>query len=923
MEHHEKEKPEGIDNQIKDRKKEAKPMLWFLHSLQRGLLVAGIVFLAHNFISSAIFIETEGGYQSYYLIDNISYDSGVYEESNLFYNALSQKISEIITYGAICSQLETQGRIDSQKIIDVTAYTNRFIGVPDQYITAKYHLGDLLKWAQYGFTYQRKTMNRSEVADFLAPENIFYSPKTSSIEDVHEQGDSFDIVTTIWITTDHLNKYVDIEDYAFHGLYIQDIYMNPGSNELFAVIQNEEHLSLISLMRIYEERRDFWESEAYSRSYETLVNHYQTTEGKNVEDYTADFYNYWQLCKNIESAATDLYYNYNQYERYRELKDGNIFYAILTGADNERKLFTNMDIEADLSVSGNALLDIDSSFNQHLGPHNKYIKFNSFSIEYDTNTSIRESFIRQELQKYAYAYTDNTQIWIGVNTNYPNHDAFYQGHQGYRNFFPSYVQYFTAAIICFILFFILLIILTIMTGRVVDKEGRISIKLLSIDRIYTEIWTGLGIAFPIGIWYAVITNMRVALRSNWLAYNSNTIAYLLICATAYLFSLVFSLFFYSIVRRVKARSLWEDSLLKNSIIQFRRLGKTIAKLTIYAYDNAKLVTRFMALLFGIVVYHIFALNAVVNTYNYRFIFILIVLVILTDIVIGLIILRSAKAREDIIAGIKKISSGDLHHKIDERKLHGDNLILAKAVNSIGNSISTAVDISMRDERMKADLITNVSHDIKTPLTSIINYIDLIKREDLTDETVRNYVDILDAKSQRLKQLTDDLVEASKISSGNIEFIMEKINLTELVNQTIGEFEEKFAQRNLQINVQSLQDNLEIEADSRRIWRVIENLFNNIYKYAMANTRVYIEISTNAAKQVELSIKNISEQPLNFDAAELTERFIRGDVSRSTEGSGLGLSIAKSLTEAQNGRFEIHMDGDLFKVMLTFPLLEKV
>jgi signal transduction histidine kinase len=298
------------------------------------------------------------------------------------------------------------------------------------------------------------------------------------------------------------------------------------------------------------------------------------------------------------------------------------------------------------------------------------------------------------------------------------------------------------------------------------------------------------------------------------------------------------------------------------------------------------------------------------------------LVIVIDIAAGAIIFISAKAREAIIAGINKISSGNLHHKVNEKHFLGANLVLARAVNQIGDTVSSAVEISMRDERLKADLITNVSHDIKTPLTSIINYIDLIKREKIDNDTINNYIEILDSKSQRLKQLTDDLVEASKISSGNIAFQMERINLTELVNQTIGEFSEKFTARNLQINLKADDENHYIEADSRRIWRVIENLFNNIHKYAMENTRVYIDVVRKDSGHVELSIKNISEQPLNFSPAELTERFIRGDVSRSTEGSGLGLSIAKSLTEAQNGRFEILMDGDLFKVILTFPLLEK-
>ena len=204
--------------------------------------------------------------------------------------------------------------------------------------------------------------------------------------------------------------------------------------------------------------------------------------------------------------------------------------------------------------------------------------------------------------------------------------------------------------------------------------------------------------------------------------------------------------------------------------------------------------------------------------------------------------------------------------------------------------------------------------------------DLIKREQVDNERVRNYIQVLDEKSQRLKQLTDDLVEASKISSGNINLHFEKINVTELLNQTIGEFSEKFDQKNLTIVMNVNVSGAAIEADSRSIWRVMENLFNNIVKYAMENTRVYVDMTEFAGEDggryVEFSLKNISAQPLNIHADELTERFIRGDVARSTEGSGLGLSIAKNLTEAQKGTFKIVLDGDLFKVVLVFGLLEQ-
>ena len=231
-------------------------------------------------------------------------------------------------------------------------------------------------------------------------------------------------------------------------------------------------------------------------------------------------------------------------------------------------------------------------------------------------------------------------------------------------------------------------------------------------------------------------------------------------------------------------------------------------------------------------------------------------------------------------------------------------------------LDAAVENSLKKERMQTELITNVSHDLKTPLTSIINYVDLMKRENPTDPKIQEYLRILDEKSQRLKVLTEDVVEASKASTGNIKLEMNDIDFVEMVQQVIGEFEEKFQEKNLTMMVHFTDEPSIIYADGQRMWRVLENVFGNVVKYAMEGTRVYAEIS-NRNKKVTFSLKNISAQPLNISADELTERFIRGDVARNTEGSGLGLSIAKSLTELQGGEFKLYLDGDLFKVMITF------
>ena len=285
-----------------------------------------------------------------------------------------------------------------------------------------------------------------------------------------------------------------------------------------------------------------------------------------------------------------------------------------------------------------------------------------------------------------------------------------------------------------------------------------------------------------------------------------------------------------------------------------------------------------------------------------------------------VLMKNAMADEKIREGAERIAGGELSYQIEVPSgISKEQENLAKVINSIGEGLEKAVEESVRSERMKTELITNVSHDIKTPLTSVINYVDLLKRENIESERAQEYLKILDQKSQRLKVLIEDLVEASKASSGAMELQISKLNFNELVNQTDGEFEEKFQAAGLTMVSSISEDVIVFKGDGRRVYRILENLYGNVAKYAMPGTRVYTELYRNQDTAV-FTIKNISREPLNISPQELTERFVRGEQSRSTEGSGLGLSIAKSLTELMDGSFEIHMDGDLFRVTISFPAL---
>ena len=228
-----------------------------------------------------------------------------------------------------------------------------------------------------------------------------------------------------------------------------------------------------------------------------------------------------------------------------------------------------------------------------------------------------------------------------------------------------------------------------------------------------------------------------------------------------------------------------------------------------------------------------------------------------------------------------------------------------------------MDERLKSERMKAELITNVSHDLKTPLTSIINYVDLLKKEDIQGEKAREYIEVLDRKSQRLKKLTEDLVEASKASTGTLTVNPERLGVTQLVTQALGEYSEKLSAAGLTVVSTLTEEEVYVQADGRHFWRILDNLMGNCVKYAMPGTRIYLDLVAWDG-YVTLSLKNISAGQLNIPAEQLMERFVRGDESRTTEGSGLGLSIARSLTELQGGLFRLEVDGDLFKAVVSFP-----
>ena len=284
------------------------------------------------------------------------------------------------------------------------------------------------------------------------------------------------------------------------------------------------------------------------------------------------------------------------------------------------------------------------------------------------------------------------------------------------------------------------------------------------------------------------------------------------------------------------------------------------------------------------------------------------------------LIRSLSEGNTIRKASNALAAGELTYKVDTKRLHMQWKALGQDLNSIGDGMAAAVEEQMRAERMKTELITNVSHDLKTPLTSIINYISLLKDDGLPDETRREYLEVLDRQSAKLKKLTEDVVEASKAASGVMTVDAELLDVSELLEQTVGEYSERLVSAGVEPVLHRPEGETYVLADGRLLGRVLDNITTNVIKYAQPGTRAYFDLTTGEHETV-IEVKNTSRAPLDIPADELMERFVRGDSSRSTEGSGLGLSIARSLTELMGGQLRLVLDGDLFKAEVAFPTAE--
>ena len=614
-----------------------------------------------------------------------------------------------------------------------------------------------------------------------------------------------------------------------------------------------------------------------------LDEEYFPAHGRSLFDYSNDKYSDEDLLKLLEQTLVKIQEDYQDYKELGvELKSDNtnvrFFLTDYANANNYSNIDTGTFKEDDT-----------------IKTYRQYLILDSRKLEYESNMFVTDGYLFNMMTAFRDSFEGNYYLEFAVDTLYPVTDSISAARDEYYRYRPVMQAASIGALIFLMGAFLCLAALTLATRN----------EIVGFDRIKTEI---AGAFFSL----VGIQGLLFFAEKTYELRNVEIEALCMAGAGAAILNLFFLTGYFSLVRRIKAGTLYRDSLTNYILQKVDYISSGAAGNTSGLFVIAR-----TAIMFGIII----GVNLVLfylGTDNYENSYFIALAGV--DIIFFILLLNSAFQRRKILSAVKEICQGNTSEDLDISGLNGDNAELGKAINSMKDGLSSAMQSSIKTEKLKADLITNVSHDIKTPLTSIINYVGLLKRRDIEDEKAREYIDILDQKSLRLKTLTEDLVEASKITSGNISIEPVRLDFGMMISQMEGEIAEKFEEAGLTLVTTVPYEEVYIYADGRRLFRVLDNIYGNVAKYAMPDTRVYADLTATETKAV-FTLKNISRQALNIDASELTERFIRGDVSRSTEGSGLGLSIAESLTELQNGEFRIDLDGDLFKIILGFERLK--
>lgn len=825
-----------------------------------------------------------------------------FEESQEFNYMVENYMDDVLTQIRLENLFETDGMMNRNKEIDVMEYSKNDTANGENVSGIAYSLEELINWGEDFDSAESDNYAKNSVIVCQKPEGTYEYYYTSDFMTRVESG-VFDIIMQDGSDVDGFLQELQNGKYTSSGFYNFDIVDMEG-NILYTDCWNFGS----ALIEKYAPQG--------AEKLLQVVNNSPRLNGKLSVIYD-----------DLAYTLGNIYSDYQNYQMgFEHLEEGNTNFTYIYANNDTKKVVTN-------KTSYENYAELEKNVQNLISEKDvKYMVIYPKLKEFNSNMNVSKSDKWEKLRSYSSEKKWNSVFAVAVDTTYTIQDQFYQNKVAYDNNIPYFKGTTWLLVLSIILFLGATIWLTLEAGRTAEDE---ELHLNGFDHWKTEIaavlivliWivgSYIGIHFWNGNIYTMINDIPTYLKDGGTYFEyyyarGMDVSSAYMSASLYLPSLSIAelaeIYFYgvftlgcffmgyvSLIKRIKGRNLWKNSLLR-----------VIVRFIYKIYDNRKKTTKTVLLLCGF-----FLVQGIAVLFRNG---VTMLLVLLADVGVFYVVLNGLLLKEKLKKGIEEIALGNMEYQIPLQGLRGENLKLAEMINGIANGFHMAVEEAMKNERLKTDLITNVSHDIKTPLTSIINYVAILKQSDIADPKIQGYLDILEAKAQRLKTLTEDVVEASKVSSGNISLEYMDVDLVEMIQQTEGEMAEKFEARNLKMIVNLPAEPAVVHVDGRRMWRVLENIFGNAAKYAMPGTRVYADLKLEE-DTVDLSLKNVSEHQLNISADELTERFIRGDLSRSSEGSGLGLSIAQSLTTMQGGTFNLYLDGDLFRVNIRFPRVKK-
>lgn len=825
-----------------------------------------------------------------------------FEESQEFNYMVENYMDDVLTQIRLENLFETDGMMNRNKEIDVMEYSKNDTANGENVSGIAYSLEELINWGEDFDSAESDNYAKNSVIVCQKPEGTYEYYYTSDFMTRVESG-VFDIIMQDGSDVDGFLQELQNGKYTSSGFYNFDIVDMEG-NILYTDCWNFGS----ALIEKYAPQG--------AENLLQVVNNSPRLNGKLSVIYD-----------DLAYTLGNIYSDYQNYQMgFEHLEEGNTNFTYIYANNDTKKVVTN-------KTSYENYAELEKNVQNLISEKDvKYMVIYPKLKDFNSNMNVSKSDKWEKLRSYRSEKKWNSVFAVAVDTTYTIQDQFYQNKVAYDNNIPYFKGTTWLLVLSIILFLGATIWLTLEAGRTAEDE---ELHLNGFDHWKTEIaavlivliWivgSYIGIHFWNGNIYTMINDIPTYLKDGGTYFEyyyarGMDVSSAYMSASLYLPSLSIAelaeIYFYgvftlgcffmgyvSLIKRIKGRNLWKNSLLR-----------VIVRFIYKIYDNRKKTTKTVLLLCGF-----FLVQGIAVLFRNG---VTMLLVLLADVGVFYVVLNGLLLKEKLKKGIEEIALGNMEYQIPLQGLRGENLKLAEMINGIANGFHMAVEEAMKNERLKTDLITNVSHDIKTPLTSIINYVAILKQSDIADPKIQGYLDILEAKAQRLKTLTEDVVEASKVSSGNISLEYMDVDLVEMIQQTEGEMAEKFEARNLKMIVNLPAEPAVVHVDGRRMWRVLENIFGNAAKYAMPGTRVYADLKLEE-DTVDLSLKNVSEHQLNISADELTERFIRGDLSRSSEGSGLGLSIAQSLTTMQGGTFNLYLDGDLFRVNIRFPRVKK-